>query len=161
MRVTLKADADLTAHIFPGEECVVEGAVRTCEPCGNGISKPTLGLCECSDGGAEGVDFSPGCRWPRGQPAVRAGTGADDSSGAGVREFRGGGAWFTLGMLQGYWQCPLDEASQELFTFVNRKRLFHSHAGAPGSAEHHFVLAGDDAHDCKCAGREYLRYARR
>lgn len=34
------------------------------------------------------------------------------------------GAKVTLGMLEGYWKGPLDEASQDLFTFVMKNGQF-------------------------------------
>ena len=36
----------------------------------------------------------------------------------------GSKAFCTMDCLQGYWQCPLAEEAQELFTFVTQEKLF-------------------------------------
>lgn len=90
MWVTPTAGADLVMRIFLGEEYVVGRAARTAERFVNGVSPPTGGLREYSDGGAEEIYLSPGCGLPQDQLAMRAGTNADGESGARFREVHRG-----------------------------------------------------------------------
>lgn len=161
MRVTLKAGADLTAHIFPEKSAWLEEQFEHLSAAGMVSPNPHSVYANVTMAVPKGLTFRlvvHGCGANLQCELAPAPMVALDQE---FVNFAGAKACFKLSMLQGYWQCALDEASQELLTFVTRKRLFHSHAGAPGSAEHHFVLAGDDAEDCQYAGREYLPYARR
>ena len=46
--------------------------------------------------------------------------------------FAGADAWCTLNMLQGYWQVPLSEDAQEMFTMVTPEGLFTPRRVPPG-----------------------------
>lgn len=81
-------------------------------------------VCECSDGFSQGAWILDGGRLPGGEFTDGAGAMANARSGDDIIQIEGSSALCSLDILRGYWQMPLAEETQNLFSILLPSKLY-------------------------------------